>query len=197
MSKTMGVSPITDTIYYGTVKNDMWQGKREDVTDMAIKAVFEWFIHKMEKECQDGAYQIRFPSVPYVLEMRKDNGWILCSERLPEKKEKRFGNKQKRTEVLVTLRNGLVKEMTFEFATKEFWEAGDENQIEQWAKEHQIVTNAMKFKQVFGIEPETRACVIPPKRCENCEYYIPDDIECRVQAKFWNAEYKPKKKGEE
>lgn len=72
MSKTMGVSPITDTIYYGTVKNDKWQGKREDVTDIAIKAVFEWFMYKTEKECANGAYQIRFPSVPYVLEMRKE-----------------------------------------------------------------------------------------------------------------------------
>ena len=72
MSKIMGVSPITDTIYYGTVKNDMWQGEREDVTDMAIKAVFEWFMYQMEKECPDGAYQIRFPNTPYVLEMRKE-----------------------------------------------------------------------------------------------------------------------------
>ena len=72
MGKTIGVSPITDTIYYGTVKDNKWVGKREDVTDEAIKEVFEWFMHKMEKECPDGAYQIRFPSVPYVLEMRKE-----------------------------------------------------------------------------------------------------------------------------
>ena len=74
MSKTMGVSPITDTIYYGTVKDNKWVGKKEDVTDSAIKAVFEWFMHKMENECPDGAYQIRFPNVPYVLEMRKEGG---------------------------------------------------------------------------------------------------------------------------
>ena len=72
INKTMGVSPITNTIYYGTVKNDMWQGKREDVTDIAIKAVFEWFMRKVEDECPDGAFQIRFPDVPYVLEMRKE-----------------------------------------------------------------------------------------------------------------------------
>ena len=53
INKTMGVSPITNTIYYGTVKNDMWQGKREDVTDIATKAVFEWFMHKLEDECPD------------------------------------------------------------------------------------------------------------------------------------------------
>ena len=50
----------------------MWVGNREDVTDMAIKAVFEWFMHKVEKEFPNGAYQIRFPDVPYVLEMRRE-----------------------------------------------------------------------------------------------------------------------------
>ena len=41
--KTMGVSALSDTIYYGTLNTEkhMWVGKREDVTDMAIKAVFE------------------------------------------------------------------------------------------------------------------------------------------------------------
>lgn len=73
MAKTMGVSPITDTIYYGTVKDDKWVGKREDVTDIAISAVFEWFMHKFKAECkEDGVYQIRFPSTPYVLEMRRE-----------------------------------------------------------------------------------------------------------------------------
>lgn len=73
MAKTMGVSPITDTIYYGTVKNDNLVGNKEDVTDIAVSAVFEWFMHKFKAECKDdGAYQIRFPGVPYVLEMRKE-----------------------------------------------------------------------------------------------------------------------------
>ena len=72
MSKTMGVSPITDTIYYGTVKNNMWQGKKEDVTDMAIKAVFEWFMHKLDADEKQVAYQIKFPGLRYVLEMRKE-----------------------------------------------------------------------------------------------------------------------------
>ena len=76
MSKTMGVSPITDTIFYGTVKNNMWQGKREDVTDMAIGAVFEWFMHKLDNEQRENpdveTYQIRYPSLPYVLEMRRE-----------------------------------------------------------------------------------------------------------------------------
>lgn len=72
MDKTMGVSPITDTIYYGTVKDDMWVGKKEDVTDIAIKAVFEWFMHKHKAECPDGIYEIRFPGVPYVLSMKRE-----------------------------------------------------------------------------------------------------------------------------
>ena len=74
MAKTMGTSLLTDTIYYGTVKDGKLVG-REDVTDMAIKAVFEWFMHKFESECtESGAYEIRFPGVPYVLGMRKDGG---------------------------------------------------------------------------------------------------------------------------
>lgn len=71
--KTMKVSPVTDTIYYGAVKDDNLVGNKEDVTDMAIRAVFEWFMQKFKAECkEDGAYQIRFPNVPYVLEMRKE-----------------------------------------------------------------------------------------------------------------------------
>ena len=65
------------------------------------------------------------------------DGWIPVEERLPERKEKKkqFGNKQKRTNVLVTLRNGIVKEMMYEFETKEFWEPGDENPIEHWKED--------------------------------------------------------------
>lgn len=73
MSKTMGVSPITDTIFYGTVKDNKWVGKREDVTDMAIKAVFEWFMNKLRDAGEDdNTFEVRFPGCPYVLEMRKE-----------------------------------------------------------------------------------------------------------------------------
>lgn len=69
--------------------------------------------------------------------------------------------------------------------------------VEQWAKEHPVKTNAEKFKEVFGIEPSNQTCVNDID-CENCEYYIPDDKECRVQEKFWNAEYKEQaKEGDE
>ena len=72
--KTMGVSALSDTIYYGTLNTEkhMWVGKREDVTDEAIKAVFEWFMHKLDADEKQVAYQIKFPSLPYVLEMRKE-----------------------------------------------------------------------------------------------------------------------------
>lgn len=75
-------------------------------------------------------------SIVQDVEKEYNNGWIACSDRLPVAKEKRFGNKQKRTDVLVTLRNGVVKEMTYEFATKKFWEAGDENPIEHWKEDY-------------------------------------------------------------
>ena len=68
------------------------------------------------------------------------NGWIPVSDHIPVPAKKLFGNKQKRTNVLVTLRNGLVKEMTFEFETNEFWEVGDDNHIEHW-KEDAIDTD--------------------------------------------------------
>ena len=50
MAKGFGVSPITNTIYYGTQdpEKHMWTGKKEDVTDGAIAAVYEWFMGNME-----------------------------------------------------------------------------------------------------------------------------------------------------
>lgn len=72
--KSMGVSPITGTIYYGVLKDDEWIGEKEDVTDMAIRSVFDWFIQKYEEEVHSGGgeYQLKFRNVPYVLSMRKE-----------------------------------------------------------------------------------------------------------------------------
>lgn len=70
----MGVSPITNTIYYGAMKGDEFVGDKEDITTIAVRAVFEWFIQKLESESPDGAFQVRFPQVPYVLEMRRESG---------------------------------------------------------------------------------------------------------------------------
>ena len=70
MTKGFGVSPITNTIYYGTqdIEKHMWTGKKEDVTDGAIRAVFEWFIGNMDGNEE---YSIAYPSSEFELVMRK------------------------------------------------------------------------------------------------------------------------------
>lgn len=70
MAKGFGVSPITNTIYYGTVNKEkhMWTGKREDVTDEAIAAVYEWFMGNMEGHEE---YSITYPSTEFELIMRR------------------------------------------------------------------------------------------------------------------------------
>lgn len=73
MAKGFGVSPITNTIYYGTCKKSdgmcEFTGKKEDVTGEVIGAVFEWFVGNME----DGTveYSISYPSTEYELVMRR------------------------------------------------------------------------------------------------------------------------------
>ena len=60
----LGVSPLTSRIYAGKSKllpngkGFEWVGKKEDVTDEAIRAVFELMWLKAEKT---GAYQIAYP----------------------------------------------------------------------------------------------------------------------------------------
>lgn len=74
MSKGFGVSPITNTIYYGEQNPDknMWKGKKEDVTDGAISAVFQWFMGNMD---DNEEYSITYPSTDFELVMRrKDKG---------------------------------------------------------------------------------------------------------------------------
>lgn len=70
MAKGFGVSPITNTIYYGTVNKEkhMWTGKKEDVTDEAIAAVYEWFMGNMEGHEE---YSITYPSTEFELIMRR------------------------------------------------------------------------------------------------------------------------------
>ena len=70
MAKGFGVSPITNTIYYGNLDKEkhMWTGKKEDVTDEAIAAVYEWFLGNMEG-C-DG-YSISYPDTGFELVMRR------------------------------------------------------------------------------------------------------------------------------
>lgn len=60
--------------------------------------------------------------------------------------------------------------------------------VENWAKEHPIVTNADKFHEMFGIEPPRIRSCINFEECENCKYY--DGSKCDADNRFWNAEYK-------
>lgn len=66
-----------------------------------------------------------------ALEKQLNNGWILCSDRLPEKQNKH----QKRRELLVTTNTGIVGVMQFEFKSNDFWEAGDENHLTHWQED--------------------------------------------------------------
>ena len=61
--KKMGVSPITNTIYYGNVNEEkgLWVGEKKDVTNMAIAAVFEWFLNQMDGKEE---FIITYPNVP-------------------------------------------------------------------------------------------------------------------------------------
>lgn len=70
MAKGFGVSPITNTIYYGTQNKEkrMFTGKKEDVTDEAIGAVFEWFIGNMDGNEE---YSITYPGTGFELVMRR------------------------------------------------------------------------------------------------------------------------------
>lgn len=61
------------------------------------------------------------------------------------------------------------------------------NVVEKWVKEHPIVTNADKFREVFGTEPSKDSCVHVNKLCKECECF--NDYRCNVRNRFWNAEY--------
>ncbi|MBE5221628.1 hypothetical protein IG608_09135 [Pectobacterium sp. A113-S21-F16] len=49
--KTMGASPITGTVYYGTLNSSkkMRVGPKTDVTDMAYRAVAESLMYKKQE----------------------------------------------------------------------------------------------------------------------------------------------------
>ena len=71
MAKGFGVSPITNTIYYGKQdpERHIWTGKKkEDVTDKAIAAVYEWFMGNMDGKEE---YSITYPSTEFELVMRR------------------------------------------------------------------------------------------------------------------------------
>lgn len=70
MTKGFGVSPITNTIYYGMQNKEkhMFTGKKEDVTNDAIAAVFEWFIGNMKGNEE---YSITYPGTVFELVMKR------------------------------------------------------------------------------------------------------------------------------
>lgn len=72
--KGFGVSPITNTIYYGTqdTEKHIWIEQTIDVTDDVIAAVYEWFMGNMEdSEGKKEEYQITYPSTEFELVMRR------------------------------------------------------------------------------------------------------------------------------
>ena len=56
--------------------------------------------------------------------------------------------------------------------------------VAEWAADHPFMTNAEKFKEVFGVRPQN---VCPPKGADICEDGAGDCVECM---KWWNREYK-------
>lgn len=68
--KGFGVSPITNTIYYGTqdTEKHVWVGAKTDVTNDAIAAVYEWFMGNMNGSTE---YQITYPDTEFELVMRR------------------------------------------------------------------------------------------------------------------------------
>ena len=72
--KGFGVSPITNTIYYGTLDSEihLWIGQKIDVTDDVIAAVYEWFMGNMEdSEGKKEEYQITYSGTEFELVMRR------------------------------------------------------------------------------------------------------------------------------
>lgn len=75
--------------------------------------------------------------------------------------------------------------------------------VEQWTKEHPVLTNADKFKEVWGCElTPTLGCLPCPKRFgfTGCRYsnmadtLISEDVCNECTNAFWSAEYKAPKK---
>lgn len=73
MAKKFKVSPLSNRIYYGNVNEEkqMFTGKKEDVTDDVIIAVFEWFIVNIERDKTAKEFKVACSSTDYELVMRK------------------------------------------------------------------------------------------------------------------------------
>lgn len=78
MAKKLLVSDISNTIYLATAKQDKNNpnlfiaiGEKQDFTDEAIKAVFQWFMNNHKDNEPNEAFEVTFKSSPYILRMIK------------------------------------------------------------------------------------------------------------------------------
>lgn len=63
-----------------------------------------------------------------------------------------------------------------------------EEKVMKWAAEHSIMTNAQKFKEVFGIEHLGGCSGLPTQYCHKVDSIARCDL-CEFD-KFWKQEYK-------
>lgn len=68
--KGIGVSTLTNRIYYGTQDTEkrMWVGEKTDITSDVIAAAFEWFMGNMHGKEE---YSITYPGMEFELVMRR------------------------------------------------------------------------------------------------------------------------------
>lgn len=76
--KKLLVSDITKNIYLTNAKPlkglpNMWEavGEKQDFTDEAIRAVFEWFMKNFQENEPSEAFEVKFRNCPYILQMIK------------------------------------------------------------------------------------------------------------------------------
>ena len=74
---SISLAPITGTIFAGKSKDcgngiREWVGKKHEVADEAIRAVFEWFMYQYTENEPSVAYEVRYTNCPYVLTMTKE-----------------------------------------------------------------------------------------------------------------------------
>lgn len=63
--------------------------------------------------------------------------------------------------------------------------------VKNWSREHPVVTNAEKFKEVFGFD--MTICWNNEFPCNECQFCDIDGT-CNSKDKFWDAEYKEQTK---
>ena len=76
--KKLLVSDITKTIYLTNAKPikdhpNLFEatGEKQDYTNEAIRAVFEWFMANFKENEPNEAFEVKFGDCPYILQMIK------------------------------------------------------------------------------------------------------------------------------